>query len=88
MVDTELANLSNQLMLGTVLMYLVAMFGYAADLAFGHRRKTSEQAKVEQRVLVGAGGVRTSHCESDISWYLGARNKARTCKSVVPVFCR
>jgi cytochrome c-type biogenesis protein CcsB len=63
-VDTELANLSNQLMLGTVLMYVVAMFGYAADLAFGHRRKAPEQAvvkdKVEEKVLekalVGTGG--------------------------------
>jgi cytochrome c-type biogenesis protein CcsB len=55
-VDTELANLSNQLMLGTVLMYVVAMFGYAADLAFGHRRKASEQTVVEEKLLVGVGG--------------------------------
>ncbi|GAA2115074.1 c-type cytochrome biogenesis protein CcsB [Actinomadura alba] len=57
MVDTELANLSNQLMLGAVLMYVVAMFGYAADLAFGHRRRAAaEQAPAKAKVLVGAGG--------------------------------
>jgi cytochrome c-type biogenesis protein CcsB len=69
-VDTELANLSNQLVLGTVILYVVAMFGYAADLAFGHRRRAAEQAtehaetveKSEEKVqpkakvLVGAGG--------------------------------
>jgi cytochrome c-type biogenesis protein CcsB len=44
-VDTHLANLSNQLLLGTVLLYVVAMFGYAADLAF---------IKKPAKVLVGA----------------------------------
>jgi cytochrome c-type biogenesis protein CcsB len=59
--DTQLAHLSDQLMLGTVLLYVVAMIGYAADLAFGHRR---EQAKAEPRtepvrhkVLAGVGGA-------------------------------
>ncbi|MBC6457687.1 c-type cytochrome biogenesis protein CcsB [Actinomadura sp. HBU206391] len=46
-------------MLGTVLMYVVAMFGYAADLAFGHRRKAAEEAVAEEKVLVGAGGPET-----------------------------
>jgi cytochrome c-type biogenesis protein CcsB len=53
-VDKDLANLSNQLMLGTVLLYVVAMVGYAADLAFG--RKATAEIPVEERVLVGAGG--------------------------------
>lgn len=59
MIDTELANLSNQLMLGTVLLYVVAMFGYAADLAFGERRRrlaeAAEPAAVPAKVLVPAG---------------------------------
>ena len=38
MVDTHLANLSNQLMLGAVLLYVVTMVGYAAEIAFGRRR--------------------------------------------------
>jgi cytochrome c-type biogenesis protein CcsB len=58
-VDTHLANLSNQLMLGTVLLYVVAMVGYAADLAFGERRRTAAAA-VPARVLVGAGGPATT----------------------------
>ena len=53
-MNTHLANLSNQLMLGTVLLYVVALFGYAADLAFGERR-TAAVVKAEARVLAGAG---------------------------------
>jgi cytochrome c-type biogenesis protein CcsB len=55
MVDTHLANLSNQLMLGAVLVYVVAMVAYAGDLAFARRRA---QADVPEpaKVLVGAGG--------------------------------
>jgi cytochrome c-type biogenesis protein CcsB len=56
--DAHLANLSNQLMLGTVLLYLVAMFGYASDLAFGHRRTAAaaKAAVAKAKVLAGAGG--------------------------------
>jgi len=53
-MDTHLANLSNQLMLGTVLLYVVALFGYAADLGFGKRRQTPEQAEVKVMATVGA----------------------------------
>jgi cytochrome c-type biogenesis protein CcsB len=53
-VNTHLANLSNQLMLGTVLLYVVALFGYAADLAFGERRGTAV-VRAEAKVLAGAG---------------------------------
>jgi cytochrome c-type biogenesis protein CcsB len=53
MVDTHLANLSNQLMLGAVLIYLVTMVGYAADIAFANRRAT---AAAPAKVLAGAGG--------------------------------
>ena len=58
MADAHLANLSNQLMLGTVLLYLVAMFGYASDLAFGHRRTAAaaKAAAAKSKVLAGAGG--------------------------------
>jgi cytochrome c-type biogenesis protein CcsB len=53
-VDQDLAGLSNQLMLGTVLLYVISMVGYAADVAFGHRR-TVAAAAVQERVLVGSG---------------------------------
>ncbi|MCW2886289.1 MAG: hypothetical protein QOE54_6751 [Streptosporangiaceae bacterium] len=53
-MDAHLANLSNQFMLGTVLLYVVAMVGYAADLAFGDRRRTAVITRA--KVLVGAGG--------------------------------
>ncbi|GAA4620925.1 c-type cytochrome biogenesis protein CcsB [Actinoallomurus vinaceus] len=59
MVDTYLANLSNQLMLGAVLLYVVAMVGYAADIAFG-RRRAMAAAPSEAKVLVGAGGPDTA----------------------------
>ena len=59
MVDTHMANLSNQLMLGAVLLYVVAMIGYAADIAFG--RRTAEATTPEPaKVLAGAGGPETS----------------------------
>jgi cytochrome c-type biogenesis protein CcsB len=53
MVDTHLANLSNQLMLGAVLVYVVAMVAYAAEIAFVRR---SDVPAEQPRVLVGAGG--------------------------------
>ena len=53
MVDKELASLSNQLMLGAVLLYVITMVGYAADLAFG--RKRTAAAAVREPALVGAG---------------------------------
>ncbi|MCD0452218.1 c-type cytochrome biogenesis protein CcsB [Actinocorallia sp. API 0066] len=49
MVDADLAGLSNNLVLGAVLLYVVAMFGYAADLV-------SSPTRAERRALVGAGG--------------------------------
>jgi cytochrome c-type biogenesis protein CcsB len=53
MVDTHLANLSNQLMLGAVLVYVVAMVAYAAEIAFARRGDVPAE---QPRVLVGAGG--------------------------------
>ncbi|HEX6468666.1 MAG TPA: c-type cytochrome biogenesis protein CcsB [Streptosporangiaceae bacterium] len=55
MVDKDLASLSNQLMLGTVLLYVTAMVGYAADLAFGRRTdKAAAPLAVQEPALVGA----------------------------------
>ncbi|ROO90315.1 cytochrome c-type biogenesis protein CcsB [Actinocorallia herbida] len=48
MVDADLAGLSNNLVLGAVLLYVVAMLGYAADLI-------STPTRAERRALVGAG---------------------------------
>ena len=42
MVDTHMAHLSNQLMLGAALVYVVAMFAYAADIAFSRRPVAAE----------------------------------------------
>jgi cytochrome c-type biogenesis protein CcsB len=56
MVDTHLANLSNQLMLGAVLVYVVAMVAYAAEIAFARRGAETEVPAEQARVLVGAGG--------------------------------
>jgi len=52
--DSDLANLSDQLALGAVLLYVVAMVGYALDLGFGLRRRQREQAEQPAKVLVGA----------------------------------
>jgi cytochrome c-type biogenesis protein CcsB len=48
-----MAELSNQLMAITVLAYLAAMVGYAAEYAFGNR---SHIGRAATRELVGAGG--------------------------------
>jgi cytochrome c-type biogenesis protein CcsB len=62
-VDTHLANLSNQLMLGAALVYVVAMVAYAAEVAFARRAETGvpEQTKV----LVGAGGPETADATAE-----------------------
>lgn len=61
MVDKETAILSDQLMLVTVLLYLVALLGYAADVAFGRRRgtgrRTDAPASAPRQVLVGVGAA-------------------------------
>jgi cytochrome c-type biogenesis protein CcsB len=62
-VDTHLANLSNQLMLGAVLLYVVAMVGYAADIAFGPRHLAGAAAPEQAKVLVGAGGPEITDAE-------------------------
>jgi cytochrome c-type biogenesis protein CcsB len=65
LIDKDLASLSNQLMLGTVLLYVIAMVGYAADLAFG-RKRAAAAAEVQERVLVGTGGGSEPESESDV----------------------
>jgi cytochrome c-type biogenesis protein CcsB len=55
MVDTHLASLSNQLMLGAVLVYVVTMVAYAGEIAFA-RRADADVPADRPKVLVGAGG--------------------------------
>ncbi len=50
-----MAELSNQLMAVTVLVYLAAMVGYAAEYAFGSRSRIGRAAVRPTRQLVGAG---------------------------------
>jgi cytochrome c-type biogenesis protein CcsB len=50
-----MAELSNQLMAITVLVYLAAMIGYAAEYAFGNRSHIGRAASRPARQLVGAG---------------------------------
>ncbi|MEV5826123.1 c-type cytochrome biogenesis protein CcsB [Spirillospora sp. NPDC052242] len=58
MGDADLANLSDKLMLTTVVLYIIAMVAYAADLGFGRRRaRLAADAEVEAKVLVGAAGA-------------------------------
>ncbi len=59
-VNTGLAQLSNYLVLLTVVIYSLAVLAYAADLAYGHRRGEARKghavvAKVPE--LVGAAGT-------------------------------
>lgn len=52
-----MAELSNQLMAITVLAYLAAMVGYAAEYAFGNRSHIGRAAARPARQLVGAGAA-------------------------------
>lgn len=59
MSDADLANLSDKLMLTTVVMYVVALAAYAVDLGFGRRRAAAAaeeaEAKAEAKAKVPAG---------------------------------
>jgi cytochrome c-type biogenesis protein CcsB len=57
-VDTQLADLSNTLLVIAILAYTLAMFGYAIEYAFGRRGAVAARAASHERsrVLVGAGG--------------------------------
>ncbi|MGH3242246.1 MAG: c-type cytochrome biogenesis protein CcsB [Spirillospora sp.] len=64
MSNADLANLSDKLMLTTVVMYIIALVAYAADMGFGRRgaataaeAKTQVREKAAAKVLVGAGGA-------------------------------
>ncbi|MFV2175144.1 c-type cytochrome biogenesis protein CcsB [Actinomadura sp. LOL_016] len=63
MGDADLANLSDKLMLTTVVLYIIALVAYAADLGFGRRRAMRRAAAAEveaesrAKVLVGASGA-------------------------------
>ncbi|MFC4912107.1 c-type cytochrome biogenesis protein CcsB [Actinomadura gamaensis] len=62
MHNADLANLSDKLMVSTVVLYIVALVAYAADLGFGRRRHAAATAaataavRTEAKVLVGADG--------------------------------
>jgi hypothetical protein len=54
------AALSDQLLVGAILAYLVAMMCYAAEYAFGDRGAVARAAaRTQAKVLVGAGGPDT-----------------------------
>ncbi|GAA2147041.1 c-type cytochrome biogenesis protein CcsB [Actinomadura napierensis] len=58
MSNADLANLSDKLMLTTVVLYIVALVAYAADLGFGRRSAAvAADEKAEAKVLVGAAGA-------------------------------
>ena len=54
-VDVGLATLSDQLTLATVLLYIIAMIGYALDLGFGRVRATGR--KTEAALATVGGGT-------------------------------
>ncbi|MFC5184301.1 c-type cytochrome biogenesis protein CcsB [Actinomadura harenae] len=56
MHTADLANLSDKLMLSTVVLYIVALVAYAADLGFGRKRQPAAAVRTEAKVLVGADG--------------------------------
>ncbi|GII63172.1 c-type cytochrome biogenesis protein CcsB [Sphaerisporangium krabiense] len=59
-IDSGLAALSDQLILATVLLYVLAMIGYALDLGFG-RIRAATATPVRKLVTVGAGAEDAGH---------------------------
>ncbi|WP_433498836.1 c-type cytochrome biogenesis protein CcsB [Sphaerimonospora sp. CA-214678] len=60
-INEGLATLSDQIVLVTVLLYLVAMIGFALELAFGRARTAvapGQAERLKQRELVGVGAAR------------------------------
>lgn len=58
MGNADLANLSDKLMLTTVVLYIIALFAYAADLGFGRRpARAAVPEAAEAKVLVAPGGT-------------------------------
>lgn len=60
-IDAGLAALSNNLLAATMLAYIVAMFGYTIEYAFGRRKVLVMKAPA--KVLVGAGVSETTEPE-------------------------
>ncbi|MEV7009639.1 c-type cytochrome biogenesis protein CcsB [Streptosporangium sp. NPDC051022] len=56
-VDVGLATLSDQLTLATVLLYIVAMIGYALDLGFGRSKIAKVATRKAEPALVTVGGT-------------------------------
>ncbi|HEY3004763.1 MAG TPA: c-type cytochrome biogenesis protein CcsB, partial [Kribbellaceae bacterium] len=55
-VDAGLASLSDNLLLAAIAAYVVAMFGYTVEYAFGRRSTIPAKKVAPARVLAGAGG--------------------------------
>ncbi|GAA0952203.1 c-type cytochrome biogenesis protein CcsB [Nonomuraea longicatena] len=55
-----LAELSDQLVLGSVLLYVASMLGFALELAYGRAAVSQSKAKARQPVPVGAVGLDVS----------------------------
>jgi cytochrome c-type biogenesis protein CcsB len=68
----DLAELSDKLMLSTVVLYIVAMVAYAADLGFGQRRRAAAEAETVEteakaKVLVASDGSDAGVAQDDVS---------------------
>src|SRR5215218_4333139 len=55
-VDAGLASLSDNLLIGALAMYALAMFGYTVEYSFGRRDAAPAKKVRKVRVLAGAGG--------------------------------
>ena len=70
MSTADLAELSDKLMLSTVVLYIVAMVAYAADLGFGQRRRAAtedaESVEAEAKVLVASDGSDAGVAQDDV----------------------
>ncbi|WP_339155562.1 c-type cytochrome biogenesis protein CcsB [Actinomadura luteofluorescens] len=77
MSNADLANLSDKLMLTTVVMYIIALVAYAADMGFGRRRAVEAvPAKSGAKVLVGAAGAEAEAGTSDTAGAAGSAGAA------------
>lgn len=82
MINEQLAELSNLALVVAIVLYVLAMFGFSADLASISQRRAdqrlaAQEAKESQRVLHGAGGGSAVEADGFLTGSDGTGESAR-----------
>ncbi|MEE1618154.1 c-type cytochrome biogenesis protein CcsB [Brachybacterium sp. J153] len=72
MIDQQLAEISSLAIMVTIILYVLALIGFAADLASTSQRRSDQ--KLAQKELVAAGGVPAEAAASAVASGAGAQD--------------